>query len=231
LQGQVVQVYEPAIVPGYTEPALDRYIVGDLGFVDLTAVLFAEWDFAGATLSVVDEHFSERTTTDDLQHGVEDVAKARWGDRPIYRRVMDASARARADLQALQVDGDPTAENAWRAANNKERDVLINRLRLATGRLDYRIHPRCKDLIRHLKNGVWNDQKTDFARPEGYGHFDGVAAMMYLIRHLDRSHNPLPPLRATHYSQIVPKSASLPPGSDADRRLRLANAFQRPRKS
>lgn len=231
LQSKLVEAYTPVTPDGYDKPSVDRYIVGDLGFVDLSAVLFAEWDFNGAMLSVIDEHFSERTTTDLLQHAVDDIAKERWGHEPVYRRHMDASARARADLQRLQDDGDPTAENAWRAANNQERDVLVNRLRLATSRLRYRIHPRCENLIRQLRHGVWNERRTDFARADGYGHFDGVAAMMYLERHVDRTHNPTPPKLWDMYSQIGPKPGDLPAGTDALRRYNLRQAFNRPRKT
>jgi len=229
---QIVQEYVAVVPEGYSEPAVDRYIVGDLGFVDLSAMLFAEWDFNGATLFVVDEDFTERVTTDELQHRTDAKAKALWGEAPIYRRHLDATARARADMQKLQVDGDPTAENAWRAANNHERDVLINRLRLATSRLSYRIHPRCVNLIRHLRNGVWNERKTDFARPGGAdGHYDGVAAMMYLIRHLDTSHNPTPARLFNRFVQIGPVSATLPSGSDAARAWKLREAFSRKRKT
>lgn len=229
-EAQLVQAHTPVIPSGYDKPALDRYIVGDLGFVDLAFVLFAEWDFPGAMLSIVNEWSEARQTTDVLQREVDRVAKETWGDAPIYRRIIDATARERADLTKLQED-DPTAENAWRAAKNAEREAAVNQLRIATGRLRYRVHPRCVKLIRHLKHGVWNDKRTSFDRAEGYGHFDGVAAMMYMIRHLDSSHNPTPPLRPTHFSQIVPGGVPLPPGSDADRRLRLANAFRRPHKS
>lgn len=216
---------------------VDRYIVGDLGWVDLAFILFAEWDFAGSMLTVVDEWSEARCTTDRLQHEVDDIARERWGDAPIYRRIIDATARERADLQRLQDDGDPTAENAWRMARNQERSAAVNQLRISTKRLRYRVHPRCTRLIAHLRNGVWNEQRTAFARPADddgetyYGHFDGVAAMMYLERAVDRSHNPTPPPKWDRYSQIAPSVANLPPGSDAARLQRTRQAFQRPRKT
>ena len=242
-EGLAKRVVDPthAIIPEFSALAsvlvedresgqhIDRYIIGDLGFVDLAFVLFAEWDFASAMLYVVDEWSEPRVTTDVLQRAVDAKARARWGDAPIYRRIIDATARERADMVKLQ-EQDPTAANAWRAANNQEREVLVNRLRISTSRLRYRIHPRCEKLVKHLKAGTWNEQRTSFARVDGYGHFDGVAAMTYTEKHTDRTHNPAPPLRTTHYAQIMPGGVALPPGSDADRRLRLARAFERPRK-
>lgn len=233
LEAQIIEAYE-SVRDDKGNAYVDRYIVGDLGWVDLAFVLFAEWDFAGSMLTVVDEWSEARCTTDRLQHEVADIARERWGDAPVHRRVIDATARERADLQRLQDDGDPTAENAWRMARNQERSAAVNQLRIATKRLRYRIHPRCVKLISHLRNGVWNDQRTAFARPagdEGYGHFDGVAAMMYLERHVDRSHNPAPPPKWDLYSQIAPSAATLPQGSDAMRLHKLREAFTRQRKT
>lgn len=235
-EGQLIEAYEPKRDEHGTA-YLDRYIVGDLGWVDLAFVLFAEWDFAGSMLTVVDEWSEARCTTDRLQHEVDDIARERWGSAPVFRRVIDATARERNDLQRLQDDGDPTAENAWRMARNQERSAAVNQLRIATKRLRYRVHPRCEKLIAHLRNGVWNEQRTAFARPTSdggdtyYGHFDGVAAMMYLERAVDRSHNPTPPPKWDRYSQIAPSAATLPAGSDAMRLHKLRQAFTRPRKT
>lgn len=234
-----------ALVPEFTalEPELtvdfptsapdcvDRYIVGDLGFVDLTFVLFAVWDFRQAMLVIVDEWVEDRATTDVVQREVDAKARALWSDAPIHRRVIDASARARADMQRLQVDGDPTADNAWRMAKNQERDAAVNQLRLAIGRKQWRIHPRCEQLRAHLRNGVWNERKSDFARADGYGHYDGVAAAMYLERHVDRTHNPSPPAAWDRYSQIGPSPGSVETGSKAMRALRLKKAFAPKRKT
>lgn len=209
---------------------VDRYIVGDLGFEDLTFVLFAEWNFAAAMLEVVDEHVEARATTHDINHGVEAVRHERWGDAPIHHRALDASAIVLADMRRLQDDDDPTSEHAWRMARNHERDAAVNQLRLAIARGRWRIHPRCEQLIAHMRNGIWNERRTDFDRVKGYGHFDGVAAAMYLERAVDRTHNPAPPASFNRYAQIVTGGLAPPAATSEVARLhRLRDAF-RPRR-
>ena len=209
---------------------VDRYIVGDLGFVDLTFALFAEWNFADSMLDVVDEYVEARATTSDVQHRVDAVARERWGDAPIYRRSIDASAIVLADLRRLQDDDDPTAEHHWRMARNQDRDAAVNQLRLAIGRGRWRIHPRCEQLRAHLRNGIWNEKRTAFDRVKGYGHFDGVAAAMYLEREVDRTHNPAPPEHFNRYAQIVTGGAKAPAASAEIARLHRMRDALRPRR-
>jgi hypothetical protein len=57
------------------------------------------------------------------------------------------------------------------------------------------ISPRCVHLIRQMKNAIWNNKATDFARAGSKspdGHFDLVAALKYLCRGVNRHHNPYP---------------------------------------
>jgi hypothetical protein len=67
------------------------------------------------------------------------------------------------------------------------------------------------DLIRHLESGQWNERRTDWERfHEGaeadlYGHFDGVAMLVYMWRmgqHL-RSVDPFPPKLHDRYAEGV----------------------------
>lgn len=178
---------------------VDRYVVGDLGYVDLSVILFAEWDFAAARIVVVDEVVAERTTSTEIQQLVADKERGRWGEARPYRRMLDAPAITRADMVRLQVGDEPATK--WQPVRTDDVEAAVNALRLACGKHLLRIHPRCRIAISHLRNGIWNEKRTAFARSEGLGHFDGVAAMMYLVRHVDRSRNPTPTTRVDRYTQ------------------------------
>lgn len=69
---------------------------------------------------------------------------------------------------------------------------MVNEVRIwvAAGRV--KIHPRCKQLIGCLRYGIWDNKRTQFARSGAYGHFDALAALVYLIRNIDINSNPVP---------------------------------------
>lgn len=213
----------------------DAYVVGDAGWTDLTVALFGYYHFAAAVIVIEDELPLERATTDVVQQGTARKEAMLWGDpcpghvpgcarcvggagwvaskKPL-RRVMDTSARTAADMTRLQDDADPTSEARWRVAENQDREAAVNALRIEIQKRRVLISPKCKTLISHLRHGVWNDKRTDFARPKQhdtsasdgvvFGHFDGVAALMYFVRHVDRNRNPNPDPPVNPATQRVP---------------------------
>ena len=61
-------------------------------------------------------------------------------------------------------------------------------------------------LIEHLRNAIWNTNRTTFERSEKHGHYDAVDALKYLVRVVDWRKNPTPAIlpgvfRHTH---IIP---------------------------
>ena len=69
---------------------------------------------------------------------------------------------------------------------------------------DIEIHPRCKNLVYHLKTARWKIRKSDgkslgFERVSGTSdrkykghHADLVDALIYMVRNLNRNRNPYP---------------------------------------
>ena len=43
-----------------------------------------------------------------------------------------------------------------------------------------------------MQFGIWDKNRKEFERSEDYGHFDHFAALMYLVRNLAVSSNPIP---------------------------------------
>jgi hypothetical protein len=87
-------------------------------------------------------------------------------------------------------------------------DVHVNALRLRVGDCKVRIHPRCVNLIRDLEQGTWNKHRTKFADSPAGGHFDCLAAAVYLNRMAPWNRNPFPPKQYDKADHHVPYKGS-----------------------
>lgn len=77
------------------------------------------------------------------------------------------------------------------------------------------INPECKELLKQMEAAIWNKARTEFAKdnPKRYGHYDGVAALVYLTRNVIRDENPYPHElayvdRTTHFVVNEPDTRS-----------------------
>lgn len=182
----------------------------DLGVSDFTVCLFGYYDFRRARLVIEDEVIMNgpQMTTPLLADAITSRRLALWGSevdgvkkmtREVYRAVADNdNPLLLQDLSALhKVHFSPVVKDSLNAMVNAMR-VLVGSGRLA-------VHPRCRQLTGCLRNGVWKDLKRKEwlnSGPEKFGHFDALAALMYLVRNLDMQTNPIPPTlglsEATH---------------------------------
>jgi hypothetical protein len=186
--------HESAIVEERKRPRFaKRFVVGDTGFVDLSFWLFAYVDFEEAVIVIEDELVFTATAASDQAKVLAAKERALWGnwatpanDNGKPTRLADA-----ADLVRVEF---PKGEPGYNVGpvNNQDLDATVNRLRRATQEHRYRIAPKCKNLIAHVKMGTWNRQRTSFERVAGYGHFDGCAALAYLVKHVNLKSNPFP---------------------------------------
>ncbi len=171
-----------------------RYDAMDIGGRDKTAVLFGYYDFPGAKLVVEDELIFEghQTTTGIIAGAVRLKEQELWGykgenekDRPYLRIADNNNVIMLQDLgQMYGVHFLPTSKDNLQAMVNQVRMWVV------AGRL--LVNPRCKETIGCLKYGIWNDTRTEFARSKTYGHFDALAALVYLCRNVNVYDNPIP---------------------------------------
>jgi len=172
--------------------------------MDKTAVLFARYLFKEAKAYVERELVLEKPnfTTEKLANSIKYVCKE-LNYQKIYRAAADNNNPILiADLNSLHnLNFFPTTKDDLEAQVN---DV---RLWVGSGRLI--VHPGCKELIGCLKYGVWNDKRTAFEQSKNFGHFDALAALMYLVRNIDRTYNPIPAtygmMGDTHAVELMPK--------------------------
>jgi hypothetical protein len=194
--------HEKLIVPEFKEefvmeyrdatyfPFYHKYESLDTGasVMDWTAGLLAHYDFQKAWL-YVDAEVGPRKDEDVRTDYVKDdflAAEQLVGYDRLYRRIADNNNKILInDLGGIH-------KMPFIPVRKDDLHAMVNLLRLwvASGRV--RIHPRCKYLISCLKNGIWNKDRDDWAHTVSFGHFDALAALMYLIRSVDTATNPIP---------------------------------------
>ena len=183
-------------------PFFDAYVALDVGFKDLTAVLFAYWDFQNARLVIEDEFSINRMTTQQLADGIKAKEKALWGMKKPLLRVSDTDLRLIHDLtvvHGINVQATP----------KDDKETAINAVRLMIGAGKVVIHPRCINLLAHLKYGIWNASRTTFDRSQDHGHYDFVDALVYLVRSIRKHRNPVPESHGITFDHVITADHSL----------------------
>jgi hypothetical protein len=180
-----------------------KYLALDLGVKrDFTVMLYGVYNFKEATLYITHELTMKNMTTKTLVEGLLQVQKEAFEDYPIYRAVADT------DNPLLLNDLVSLHNIAVQPTDKSTLETMVNELRVFVGNGKLKVSPRCTFLLGSLEHGVWADnamgqQRRDFGRTPVYGHFDAIAALMYLIRNLDQHSNPLP-LVSDGYTTFIP---------------------------
>lgn len=186
----------------YTLPAYCHKYVGlDPGGTDLTALLFGYYDFLEAKLVIQDEIIVDgMTNTEILAEMIRNKEKELWSnpidksvDKPYLRVADNNNLILLNDLQKLH-------GLTFSKAKKDNKRAAINALDVDILRKSIIIDPKCMHLLYHMKFAEWNNAETDFKRlkdsPSGKirgGHADGLAALLYLHRSVQKNANPYPP--------------------------------------
>ena len=188
---------EPDLVQDWTRPEYyDAYVAADFGYKDLTFVVLGYYDFDNDRHVIEDEVILEQSTSGQIAAAIREKERELWGEKEPMR-IADADRIVLADIVNQH-------DMTILPARKDDREAAINALRICVSERRLIIHPRCKALRAHLRNGIWNKARTQFERSGGFGHFDGVAAAVYFVRHVTRGKNPYPRYRrgesaATHW--------------------------------
>lgn len=193
----------------------------DLGVKDFTVNLFGYYDFSRATLVIEDELKlnGPTLTTQILRDAIDAKEKTLWPDRKPYRRIADNN-----NPQLIQ-DLALMHRMSFIATDKEQLEAMLNELRLMIARGQIEVDPKCTQLLGCLKYGVWDAKKKAFARSQAFGHFDALAALIYLVRNLDKHANPIP----ANYGWDVRNSRIKTPQKNQSEGARLlAQVFHQP---
>jgi hypothetical protein len=183
LDDYIKEVKEDIYTPFY-----HRYVSMDLGVKDNTAVIFGYYDFLKAQLIIEDEYLinGPELTTQILKDEIEKKEKELWKDKKPYLRVSDNN-------NPLLLQDLSHLHNLHFIGTDKGRlEEMVNTVKMMVRVGSIVVHPRCKQLKGCLKYGVWDKKREKFAQSKVYGHFDALAALIYLVRNLNKTTNPVP---------------------------------------
>lgn len=193
-----------------------KYDSMDIGVRDGTAVILGHYNFKEARLYIEDEFVlrGQEVRTDNIAAGVSTKEASLWQGQKPYRRVADNNNLILlADLGLQhQLHFAPTSKD--------ELHAMVNELRLWVKSGRVKVSPRCEHLIGCLKYGVWDDNRKQFARSSVYGHFDGLAALIYLVRNIDQHTNPVPiNHNVNYYTHHIPEHESTTKAKEAFKKV------------
>lgn len=162
----------------YTPELCYWQLFGDTGGVrDMTVVLKGTFCHKYKKIIVRSELVFDRTTPTPV---IAKSIKETFGEMPIS---MDAAGQTRVDFGSLGLNTMLPQKDEFSAGIKLlDKTFYLNEIV---------IHPECTFLIKSLAGGLLNRQRTDYERTDGLGHLDAIAALIYLIRSIDkRNHFP-----------------------------------------
>jgi hypothetical protein len=211
---EIIKDSTTSVIPEFTEtlapqiikewprpPFFDVYVSMDIGFKDLTVVLFGYFDFRADKIVIEDELVVDFQDTDmNIKTLTELILKKEetlfinpltLEVKPPYKRVSDINY-----IVTQEIYQHSNHKLSFDTADKYDNSSAINTVRLMIGNQKVIINPRCTTLVRHLKNAKWMKNKEKFARSPDNGHYDAVDALKYLIRSVALKKNPYP----AHYN-------------------------------
>jgi hypothetical protein len=195
---QVIPEWRPEYVRVDVDGPLHKYwhkhVALDIGATrrDFQAVLFAHYAFDRAHLHVKRELIDTelpRWPTDELGAKIRKQEAELWGEQ-FSPRMRVADNNNKDMLIQLAQAGMP-----FQPTTKDELPSMVNKVRMWVNAGRISVDPSCKNLINCLEAGIWKNQDyigREFDRNETLGHLDALAALIYMVRHIDENTNPVP---------------------------------------
>jgi len=186
------------IVKDHPKPAhYDGYVAMDLGYQDLTAVIFAYYDFRRDKIVIEDElpfDFKEKgNTIRQLVTSICAKEEEIWNN-PLTNEMREPHMRV-SDINHIVTSEIRSYSNGrlnFLVPRKDDKKAAVNNLRVMLINEKIIINPKCQTLIRHLRNVKWNKKGDEFARSVDDSHYDFVDALIYLTRSINFKKNPYP---------------------------------------
>lgn len=187
-----------------------KYDALDQGWTDNSVCGFASVEWVGSKSIIVlrDEICmkSPEQTTDLLAERIIAKEKEVFGKHEVKKRIADNNT------PSLLQDFNLRHKLYFSPVESKTYlDVMVSDVRELAKDGRILVSPKCVQTIGCLRNGVWTKTKggargKEFSRSKTYGHYDGFAMLMYLVRSADLTTNPLPPgFRRNEENTFIPK--------------------------
>lgn len=166
-----------------------NYVSMDLGVLrDFTAGVTGYYEYTKARFVQTHEFDIKgpEMTTELLKGLINDIEAQAFQKKQVYKRISDNNNPLLInDLNVIH--GIP-----FIPTNKTELRAMVNQARMWVNQGRYVIHPRCVKSIGCMRSGVWTNNRKEFDRSIAFGHFDWLAAIIYLVRNIDEQINPIP---------------------------------------
>lgn len=209
---EIIKSEVSSVLPEFTEeikkdivkewplpPFYDCYTVMDVGGKDWTVVVFGYYDFRAAKIIIQDEIvFDFRKKGNDIEK-LAGLIQAK--EEELWTNILTNELKIPygrfSDINYIVLD------EIRKYTNNKinfqitKKDnfmASVNNLRTLIGAKKLIVHPKCVTTVRHLQNVRWSGStsKDEFARSPDGSHYDGAAAVLYMVRNVQTNKNPYP---------------------------------------
>jgi len=190
-----------------------KYIVADWGGKDLTAILFAHYNYRTNQLIVESQLglVGQELSSGRIAEAIKQRSIELWPD-PAYRRDLTYIC----DSNNILIQNDMINVHSLPfISTTKERlkSQMVQKVR--DWIYDARIYfaPAAEIALKSAAAGHWaKGDKDTFAKSKVYGHYDHLAALIYLVRNVDDISDPLPNLMGldphTHF--VDPAMRNIP---------------------
>jgi hypothetical protein len=164
-----------------------KYVVLDTGIRDQTAAIFAHYNYETRKIVVEDclSLLGEDYSTDKLSVEIKRKVNQLWpGQEPNYF----------ADCNNLIVINDlNTIYKLPFVPTSKGRlDEMVGKLRDFVADKRILFMPAAEEAFYCATYALWDKNKNQFARSTKYGHYDLLAALIYLVRNVNTENDPRP---------------------------------------
>lgn len=193
-----------------------KYVNMDLGVRDHTAATFGYFDYLKAQYIIEDEFVinGPSMNTKILQAHLKHKEMSNWADNYTFN-IQDPEKIQDQEIDHIDACYSQNRPKVLLRVSDNNNPLLLQDLSLLhglhfvptdKGRLNEMVNtvkirvrsgglivnPKCKQTKGSLKYGVWDKHREKFAESKVYGHFDALAALIYGVRNLNVTTNPIP---------------------------------------
>jgi len=193
------------VIPNFTQPRQElallknfnpdplykfwkKYVVADWGGKDKTAIIFAHYNFRTKQL-IIEDHLDlsgDQVTPGVIAQKVVKKVKQRWGDADNVYYICDSNN------VLIQQEMNIKYKLPFVATNKGRLEGMVEKVKDWEYDDRLRFTEEAEFVLKSLASAHWNKTRDEFARSKLYGHYDHTAALVYLVRNVDETTDPVP---------------------------------------
>lgn len=168
-----------------------KYVVADWGGKDKTAVIFAHYDYHRRKIVIEDylDLDGDRVTVSSIAERIIGKVQTLWPDSEDIRYYCDNNN------VIIQQEMNIKNKLPFVATTKGRLEGMVEKVKdwEFEDRIEY--YRAAEFVAKAVLSAHWTKNRDEFARSKIYGHYDHMASLVYLVRNIDETTNPVPQLR------------------------------------